>query len=230
MRRVVLIPINKGKGTYTNDDDYFVVSDYKESSSTGDVPDATDSLKGIMKLYESLGIGIDGTIHRTAITAAFNKRYCVFASATVPIVTNNATSETIIEELEITPNMWRNQTSLRLQTMNILGVTAAGTKRFQFRISATSGVLGTLLARFNTTAISSVGIPFARSCSVYDDKINTNVVATTSLLDNEGGNPGGGNPEIAIDMSASIFVQFTISMPNNTDTLTTQDFKCLGLY
>ncbi|MBN8565231.1 MAG: hypothetical protein J0M25_00665 [Flavobacteriales bacterium] len=162
--------------------------------------------------------------------AALNKRLCVFASATVPIVTNNATSETIIAELTIPANSWRNQTTFRLQTLNILGATAAGTKQFQFRVSATSGVLGTLLARFNTTTTSAAGIPFARRCSIYDNKINSNVAASTSLLDNEGINTPGGNPEISIDMTAPIYIQFTISMPNNADTLTTQDVKCLGLY
>lgn len=194
------------------------------------VPDATDTTKGKMKLYNVLGTNLDGAITQALAKTLFEKTWCVFASATVPITTNNATSETIVSELTIPANTWRNQTSFRLEVMSLLGATASGTKQFQYRIGTTSGVLGTLLARFNTTTTSAAGIPFARRCSIYDNKINTNVAATTSLLDNQGGNTGGGNPEIAIDMANPIYIQLTISMPNNADTLTTQDFKCLGYY
>jgi hypothetical protein len=194
------------------------------------VPDATPTTKGKMFLYSGLGTNTNGPIHQNGLRLLFEKTYCVFASATVAIVTNNATSETIIEELEITPNMWRNQTSFRLQTMNLLATTAAGTKQFQFRVSTASGVLGTLLGRFNTTTTSVAGIPFARNCKIYDGKINTNVAAATSLLDNQSVNTPGGNPEIAIDFTSPIFIQLTISMPNNSDTISTQEFTCVGLF
>lgn len=70
MRRVVLIPINKGKGTYTVDDNYFVVSDFKQTTSGFETPDATPTTKGKAKLYDDLGLNEDGSVMQKVITEA----------------------------------------------------------------------------------------------------------------------------------------------------------------
>jgi len=141
-------------------------------------PDATPTVKGIAKLYTSLGTGTDGSIDRSTITAEINKIKSKFLFANGASLTG-VTTEAVIQTLLIPANTYDSIDGFLLNVPVIKSVTS-GSINFRFYQGTSSGATTTqigVLALSNVNRINTFG-------SLYDIKggfLNSTKGFTTNL-------------------------------------------------
>jgi len=250
--------------------------------------DATASVKGIAKLYTSLGSNTDGAVDQNTVNTAINnilpdlvftdtvdgfeigtvddtvefkgsgtiefggavellapavggtiateewvnesnQRIYLKPTATFPYlhtITTGATEE-IVLEIPIAGSLLQNGSYLRAWTQNNFSTSAAGNKTLRYRISATSGTLGSLIGNRLTTSTSVNGLPLNRHFDFINDKLVVSQNGATSALSNISETTGS-KTEVAYTYATTYYLQLTVQMPTAGESIDIYSFFVEG--
>lgn len=135
--------------------------------------------------------------------------------------------EQIVAEITIPADLVQHGSWFKAFTQNAFSTSAAGNKHLRYRVSATSGVLGDLIATRTTTSTSTNGLPLNREFNILNNKIVCSHVGSASALSNisETTTP---KTEIAYTYSNVYYLQLTVQMPTAGESVELFNFYIQG--
>jgi len=149
-----------------------------------------------------------------------NQRIYLKSSATFPYthtITTGATEE-IVLEIPIPGALLQNGSWLRPWVQNNFSTSAAGNKIIRYRISATSGTLGSLVGNRLTTSTAVNGLPLNRHFDFIDNKLYVSQNGGTSALSNISETTGS-ETQVAYTYATQYYFQFTVQMPTAGESI-----------
>jgi len=168
---------------------------FTDTRALGAIPDATPTVKGIAKLYTSLGTGTDGSVDRSTITAEINKIKSKYLFANGASLTG-VTTEAVIQTLLIPANTYDSIDGFLLNVPLVKSTTSASIN-YRLYHGTSSGATTTqigLLALSNVNRMNTIGRyysidgGFLNSASAFTANFNvpyasSNIVNTPIAFD-----------------------------------------------
>ncbi len=147
-----------------------------------DIVDATDLLKGIMKIYSETGSNTDGTMTQKAISDEFSSRNALVINTTTYTSALGVTTEQILSNNVINANSFKANSILNLSSRSRRAV-AGNTAAYKFYLSTVSNNISatyaTQIGMVNTGLSQSVGL-FTREFSIDNNGILTGYPSSVS--------------------------------------------------
>ncbi len=142
---------------------------------------ATPTIKGIAKLYTSLGTGTDGSIDRSTITTEVNAKKKKLPSLGIQSAVSGFTSETVIATILIPANTFASGDFFRVFPYILKNVQSTN-RVYKMYHGTTSGATTNQVGTYTATASGTRTVPFWRRFLLDGTTLRNTVISSASIL------------------------------------------------